>query len=81
MKQSVKKVLALLLAMAMLIGFTACGKNEKSSAASGEESLASSASSKPFDNTLSEPESKPEEPVEAPELAGTVTEKATAVNP
>lgn len=82
MKQSVKKVLALLLAMAMLIGFTACGKDEKSSAASGDESAASSsASSKPFDNTLSEPESKPEEPVEAPELAGTVTEKATAVNP
>ena len=51
MKQSVKKVLALLLAMAMLIGFTACSKDEKSSAASGEESLASSASSKPFDNT------------------------------
>ena len=39
MKQSVKKVLALLLAMAMLIGFTACGKDEKSSAASGEESF------------------------------------------
>ena len=79
MKQSMKKWLALFLAAVMLMSFTACGKDKDSS--STPEETASSASSKPFDNTLSQPESKPDEPVKAPELTETVTDKAAAVNP
>ena len=79
MKQSMKKWLALFLAAVMLMSFTACGKDEDSSSA--PEETASSAASKPFDNTLSQPESKPDEPVKAPELTETVTDKAAAVNP